>query len=166
MLPSRAHSPSLAFLCFLSPLSLVHILPARLIDRERTRVVPRLGGWGKRGQKGGFLQGGPSTTIRLLRRQRWTDFLYVTAALQQWRRAAPRRSAPDRVVARVHLASRVRPWACSGCSGPPTPCEGTGEPRSRTPGEVDDASGRESQPDATRVERSVFTIFTDRRAAM
>jgi len=49
------------------------------------------------GQEGGFLQAGAFYhRIRLLRRQRRTDFLYVTAALQQWRRDAPRRAVPRR----------------------------------------------------------------------
>jgi len=49
------------------------------------------------GQEGGFLQAGAFYhRIRLLRRQRRTDFLYVTAALQQWRRDAPFRAGPRR----------------------------------------------------------------------
>jgi len=94
---------------------------SREINRRRVSQgwYPRWGEVGDRGRgRGRILQADArSSGVRLWRRQRWTDFLHVTAALcssgDARRRDAPRRAAPRRVGPRRRAghqpASRVRP---------------------------------------------------------
>lgn len=156
MLPSRAIGaahPRLKKRSFAFRPPLVYI-SFRAINRRE--VPPIRWASGKRVQEGGFFYKEASYhhTSVAAPTSDWLSLRYGRSAA-----VAARRSAPDRVVARIHPASRVRPWACSGCSEPPTPWRENWRTRSRTPGEVDDSLRSGSQLDACRT-RTAFTIFT------
>lgn len=139
---SAAH-PRLSFLCFLPPPSLVARTPARLINGERSRVVPRLGRVRQAGARGwlftkrrvlppyvcyGANVGLTFSTLRPLCSGGGAPF-----------RAGPRRRAgTSRVtcapvgVLRMQRAADV--------------VHGNRRTRSRTPDEVEDAQVREVSP--------------------